>query len=142
MLGFGFSVEQLGKYQLIRKIATGGMAEVFLAKAAGPKGFQKKLVVKRILPHLAEDPQFTQMFLAEAQLAAELNHPNIVQIFDFGEAPDEKGRPTYYLAMELIDGPNLRSLNHRCRHMGVPLTSPSRRRSSRWRARACTSRTS
>jgi serine/threonine protein kinase len=108
--------QQLGKYQLIRKLATGGMAEVFLAKAAGPMGFEKTLVVKRILPHLAEDPTFVEMFLGEAKLAAQLNHPNIVQIFDFGEADGE-----YFLAMEYIDGPNLRVLIKRARTAGVQL---------------------
>jgi serine/threonine protein kinase len=108
--------QQLGKYQLIRKLATGGMAEVFLAKAAGPMGFEKTLVVKRILPHLAEDPTFVEMFLSEAKLAAQLNHPNIVQIFDFGEADD-----AYFLAMEYIDGPNLRVLLKRASQQGMTL---------------------
>ncbi|XXF75926.1 serine/threonine protein kinase [Myxococcaceae bacterium GXIMD 01537] len=107
---------QVGKYQLVTKLATGGMAEVFLAKAAGPMGFEKTLVLKRILPHMAEDPAFVEMFLAEAKLAAQLNHPNIVQIFDFGEAEG-----SYYLAMEYIDGPNLRTLAKRARHMGETL---------------------
>jgi serine/threonine protein kinase len=97
--------EQLGKYELIRKLASGGMAEVWLARAAGPMGFSKKLVVKRILPHLSEDQAFIQMFLGEARLAAMLNHPNVVQIFDFGEADG-----TWFLAMEFIDGPTLRGL--------------------------------
>ena len=79
------------------------MAEVFLAKAAGPKGFEKTLVLKRILPHLAEDQHFVEMFLAEAKIAAQLNHPNIVQVYDFGEAEG-----AYYIAMEYVDGPNLR----------------------------------
>jgi len=109
-------MQQLGKYQLIRKLATGGMAEVFLAKAAGPMGFEKTLVVKRILPHLAEDPDFVEMFLGEAKLAAQLNHPNIVQIFDFGETDGE-----YFLAMEYIDGPNLRVLLKRAQSAGLEL---------------------
>ncbi|WP_426750785.1 protein kinase domain-containing protein [Myxococcus sp. Y35] len=96
---------RIGKYQLVRKLASGGMAEVFLAKAAGPHGFEKTLVLKRILPHLAEDPAFVDMFLGEARLAAQLEHPNIVQIFDFGEAEG-----SFFLAMEFIDGPNLRKL--------------------------------
>lgn len=107
---------QFGKYRLVKKLATGGMAEVFLAKAAGPMGFEKNLVIKRILPHLAEDPRFVEMFLAEARLAALLNHPNIVQIFDFGEFEE-----TYYLAMEFIDGPNLRTLSRRARESGLRL---------------------
>ena len=106
----------LGKYQLISKLATGGMAEVYLARADGPMGFSKALVVKRILPHLAEDPQFVEMFIAEARLAARLDHPNIVQIFDFGEADG-----TWFLAMEYIDGLNLRVLAKRARAVEVPL---------------------
>ncbi len=109
-------MQRVGKYQLLRKIATGGMAEVFLARAEGPMGFQKRLVVKRILPHFSQDPNFVGMFLGEAKLAAELNHPNLVQIFDFGEADGQ-----YYLAMEYIDGPNLRVLNNQARALGTPL---------------------
>jgi serine/threonine-protein kinase len=107
---------QVGKYQLIHKLATGGMAEVFLAKAAGPKGFEKLLVLKRILPHLASEPSFVEMFLSEARLAAQLNHPNIVQIFDFGEADG-----TYFLAMEYIDGPNLREIIRRASGLGLAM---------------------
>jgi serine/threonine-protein kinase len=99
---------RLGKYQLVRKLATGGMAEVFLAKAAGAMGFEKEVVVKRILPHLAEEDGFVEMLFTEARIAARLNHPHIVQIFDFGEAEG-----TYYLAMEYIDGLDLRSLMKR-----------------------------
>ncbi|RKG67094.1 serine/threonine protein kinase, partial [Corallococcus terminator] len=107
----------IGKYQLIRKLATGGMAEVYLAKAAGPMGFKKTLVLKRILPHLAEEPAFVEMFLSEAKLAAQLEHPNIVQIFDFGEAGG-----SYFLAMELIDGPSLRKLVKRAVEVPLPQT--------------------
>ena len=108
---------RLGKYQLLRKLATGGMAEVFLAKTDGPMGFEKHLVIKRILPHLAEDPQFVDMFLAEAKLAAQLNHPNLVQLFDFGEAEG-----SYFIAMEYIDGPTLRLLLSRARDLRIPIT--------------------
>jgi eukaryotic-like serine/threonine-protein kinase len=107
---------RLGKYELIRKLASGGMAEVFLARAAGPMGFEKSCVLKRILPHLAEDDVFVQMFLDEARLAAQLNHPNVVQIFDFGESDG-----AYFLAMEFIDGPNLRALYRRAAQLGRPL---------------------
>ncbi|MFY0526536.1 protein kinase domain-containing protein [Archangium gephyra] len=92
------------------------MAEVFLAKAAGPMGFEKTLVLKRILPHLAEETAFVEMFLSEAKLAAQLTHPHVVQIFDFGEA-----NGTYFLAMEYIDGPSLRTLIKRASAQGLEL---------------------
>jgi serine/threonine-protein kinase len=82
------------------------MAEVFLAKAEGPGGFEKTLVVKRILPQLAAQESFVEMFLSEARIAAQLSHQNIIQVFDFGE---EDG--SYFLAMEYVDGVNLRTLN-------------------------------
>ncbi|WP_224367692.1 serine/threonine protein kinase [Hyalangium versicolor] len=107
---------QIGKYRLIHKLATGGMAEVFLAKAAGPMGFEKLLVLKRILPHLATEATFVEMFLTEARLAAHLNHPNVAQIFDFGEAEG-----TYFLAMEYVDGPNLREIVRRASAVGLAL---------------------
>jgi eukaryotic-like serine/threonine-protein kinase len=109
-------VEQMGRYRLIRRLAAGGMAEVFLSKVAGPRGFEKVVVVKRILPHLAEDPQFVDMFLTEAKLAALLEHPNLVHIFDFGV---EEG--AYFLAMEYVDGPNLRTLSKRTLQEAGPL---------------------
>jgi serine/threonine-protein kinase len=117
------AVQTVGRYQLIKKLATGGMAEVFLASAEGPGGFSKQLVVKRILPHHADNPQFVQMFLSEAKLAAQLNHPNIVQVFDFGQA----GRD-YFLAMEFVDGMNLRSLNrmHRSLYGPMPMAACAR----------------
>ncbi|WP_434391561.1 protein kinase domain-containing protein [Melittangium boletus] len=92
------------------------MAEVFLAKAAGPMGFEKTLVLKRILPHLAEEPAFVEMFLSEAKLAARLTHPHIVQIFDFGESEG-----AYFLAMEYVDGPSLRTLIKRAQAQGTLL---------------------
>jgi eukaryotic-like serine/threonine-protein kinase len=109
--------KSLGKYTLQRKLATGGMAEVFLAQMAGPGGFQKRVVVKRILPQFCEDATFVTMFLGEATLAAQLSHPNLVQIFELGQ---EQGQ--YFLAMEYIDGPNLRTLARVTRELGEPLT--------------------
>src|ERR1700683_2674883 len=90
---------RLGPYELLQRIATGGMAEVYLARRAGPHGFQKIVAVKRILPQLARDPDFTAMFVDEARVCAKLGHPNIVQVFDFGEHNGE-----LYMAMELVDG--------------------------------------
>jgi serine/threonine protein kinase len=108
--------DQVGRYRLISKLATGGMAEVFLARASWPMGFKKTLVLKRILPHLAGDPRFVEMFLSEARLASQLSHPHIVQIFEFGE---DQGQ--YFLAMEYIDGPSLHVLIHRARKRGLAL---------------------
>ncbi|WP_225408225.1 serine/threonine-protein kinase [Stigmatella hybrida] len=108
---------QLGKYRLLKLLATGGMGEVFLARQEGPAGFAKTVVIKRMLAHLGRDPKFVEMFLNEARLAAELSHPNIVQIFELGEHAG-----TYFLAMEFIHGVNLRTLKRRMdeRHLEVP----------------------
>ena len=89
----------LGPYELTQRIATGGMAEVYLARRAGPHGFQKVVAVKRILPQLAQDADFVAMFIDEARVCARLAHPNIVQVFDFGEHDGE-----LYMAMEYVDG--------------------------------------
>jgi serine/threonine-protein kinase len=90
---------RLGPYELVRRIATGGMAEVYLARRAGPHGFQKTVAVKRILPQFARDHDFVAMFVDEARVCARLGHPNIVQVFDFGEQDGE-----LYMAMEYVDG--------------------------------------
>ena len=130
---------QVGKYQLVRKLATGGMAEVFLAKAAGPDGLREDAGRSSASSRTWRRTRaFVEMFLSEAKLAAQLNHPNIVQIFDFGEADG-----AYYLAMEYIDGPNLRALSQAARdEQGTPLPPPRcARRSSPARARGSPSRT-
>jgi len=90
---------RLGPYELLRRIATGGMAEVYLARRAGPHGFQKLVAVKRILPQYTRDPDFVAMFVDEARVCARLSHPNIVQVFDFGEQDGE-----LYMAMEYVEG--------------------------------------
>jgi eukaryotic-like serine/threonine-protein kinase len=90
---------RLGPYELVQRIATGGMAEVYLARRAGPHGFQKIVAVKRILPQLARDADFLAMFVDEARVCARLSHPNIVQVFDFGEQDGE-----LYMAMEYVEG--------------------------------------
>jgi serine/threonine-protein kinase len=90
---------RLGPYELLRRIATGGMAEVYLARRAGPHGFQKIVAVKRILPQFSSDPEFVAMFVDEARVCACLGHPSIVQVFDFGEQDGE-----LYMAMEYVDG--------------------------------------
>src|SRR5437016_9277531 len=109
----------IGKYKLIKLIAAGGMAEVYLAKQAGAAGFEKLVCLKRILPHLARDKQFVDMFLNEARLAARLDHPNIVSIFDLGDAGGN-----YFIAMEFIDGPSLRAVGKRAHERGELLPIP------------------
>lgn len=92
----------LGGYHIEAKLGAGGMAEVFCARREGPHGFSKRVAVKRILPSAAEDQAFVRMFIEEASLAARLSHPNIVQVFDFGDDDGE-----LYLAMELVEGTSL-----------------------------------
>ena len=94
-----------GKYQLIQQLGKGGMAEVWLAQLSGPAGFSRSLVIKRILPDLAQDPHFLALFLAEARLSARLHHPNIVQVSELGEHEGE-----FFLAMEYIHGRDLVSV--------------------------------
>lgn len=99
------SQERIGPYLLIRRVARGGMAELYLADYLREDGFRKKVALKRILPHLSENPEFIQMFIREARVAALLQHPNIVQIFDYGKIDH-----AYFIAMEYIDGKNLAEL--------------------------------
>ncbi len=113
------AIERFGEYQLLKKLATGGMAEIWLARQSGPEGFEKLLVVKRILPHLAENGEFVKMFLDEARIAARLNHPNIVQIFDLGAQDD-----TYFIAMEYIHGEDVRRTWKRADAAGKPIPVP------------------
>lgn len=93
---------RIGPYRLREKIAQGGMAELYKADYLRRDGFRRPMAVKRVLPHLAENQEFINMFIREARLAALLQHPNIVQIFDFGKIQN-----TYFIAMEYIDGLNL-----------------------------------
>src|SRR5688572_15840196 len=91
--------ERLGKYTMIRPLAMGGMAELFLARTDGLAGFSKQVVVKRILPHRATDTRFIRMLLDEARLVASLDHPNIAHVYDVGCEAGE-----YFFAMEYVEG--------------------------------------
>jgi serine/threonine protein kinase len=93
---------RLGEYELVRLLATGGMAEVYEARRPGPRGFAKRVALKRILPQLAMDDRLVRMFCAEARVHAALTHPNLVSVLDFGEASGE-----LYLVMEYVDGVSL-----------------------------------
>jgi len=95
-------MEQFGKYSLIRKVGTGGMAEVYLARTVVAQGLNKTLVIKKIHTAYARSRQFVTMFVDEAKIALGLNHPNIIQVFDFGAVGD-----TYFLAMEWVEGMDL-----------------------------------
>jgi hypothetical protein len=105
-----------GRYSLLERVATGGMAEVFRAKRKGVEGFEKVVAVKRILPHLSSNKDFVDMFVAEAKMVASLSHPGIVQIFDLGKIED-----SYYIAMEFVEGRDLRSILTRARTRGTLL---------------------
>src|SRR5438270_9765981 len=85
---------RFGRYTLVKKLATGGMAEIWLARQRGLAGFNRFVVIKKILSHLSEQETFVKMFLDEARTSAQLNHPNVVQIYDLGRESD-----SYYIAM-------------------------------------------
>ncbi len=106
----------IGQYVLQRQLAVGGMAEIWLATTQGPAGFQKDVVIKRILPHFANDARFVEMFLDEARLAASLSHPHIVSIFNLGQDGD-----SYFIAMEFIEGYDLSRLIVRAKTRGLSI---------------------
>jgi serine/threonine protein kinase len=101
----GFSPEAFGKYFLVDKIAIGGMAEIFKAKSYSHAGFEKLLVIKRILQHHSENEDFVKMFIDEAKISVQLQHPNIVHIYDFG-----KLHSNCYIAMECVDGKDIKQI--------------------------------
>ena len=110
--------KSLERYDVLDRIAVGGMAEVFLAKAYGAHGFEKTLAIKRILPELAKDPEFAARFIAEAKVAVRLSHANIVQVFDFGRIGE-----SLFIAMEYVDGLDLAAMLRKFKDEGrqVPL---------------------
>jgi serine/threonine protein kinase len=103
-----------GPYELLDRVAVGGMAEVFKAKRSGVSGFEKIVAVKRILPHLSDNQEFVDMFVDEAKMVAGLTHPNIVQIFDLGRI-----ETSYYIAMEYVHGRDLRTILRRAKDRGL-----------------------
>ncbi len=107
--------ETLGKYEILERLAQGGMAEVYLARAPGLEGFEKLVALKRILPHLSHDDRLLGMFLKEARLAATLHHPNIVQVFEVGLSGG-----CYFFTMEYVDGVDVRTLLRRAEETGKP----------------------
>lgn len=109
--------QAFGRYILTQKIAMGGMAEIFRAKSVGAEGFEKVVVIKRILPHFSEDEGFVTMFKDEAKMAGHLSHANVVQIFDFDEAEG-----LFYIAMEYVEGRDLKRVLDHGAKIGKPLS--------------------
>jgi serine/threonine protein kinase/thioredoxin-like negative regulator of GroEL len=108
---------RFGKYLLLDKIATGGMAELYRAKITGSLGFERLIAIKKILPHLTADQDFVNSFIDEAKLAALLHHQNIVQIFDFGNIED-----FYFIAMEYLFGKDLSLIRDKSKRKKLPLS--------------------
>jgi len=109
--------DRLGKYDLIRQIAIGGMAELYLARTVGIEGFEKLSVIKRILPQFATNATFVNMFLNEARLAATLHHPNVAQVYDIGVEDGD-----YFFAMEYVHGEDLDRISSQSNEQGVPIS--------------------
>jgi eukaryotic-like serine/threonine-protein kinase len=109
--------DRFGKYRVLRRIASGGMAEVYLCRLTGEEGFRKRVALKVVHPRHADDPRFRELFAREARLAASLSHPNLVQVFDFGREGD-----AHFLAMEYVEGWNLAQAAEQARQLRVPIS--------------------
>jgi eukaryotic-like serine/threonine-protein kinase len=103
------SLEEFGSYVVLEQLGVGGMASVHVAESRSSGGFRKRVALKRLLPHVAENPDLVRSFLDEARLNTYLKHPNIAQIYDFGKVGD-----VYFMAMELVNGPTLNQLARQC----------------------------
>src|SRR5688500_5191950 len=110
------ALNRLGPYEIVRPIGRGGMAEVLLARFAGADGFEREVVIKRILPDLAHEREFIDMFRDEARITAQLRHGNIVQVLEFRH---DDGH--YYLVLEYVDGTTLGLLKNHARTTKNPL---------------------
>ena len=106
--------QEFGKYVLLSKLAAGGMAVTYRARLTGAAGVTKPCVIKQILPHFADDPDFIEMFVSEARVAAQLSHGNIAQVFDFGEVNGQ-----YFIALELVHGQPLSKVLRRAAKAGM-----------------------
>ena len=101
------------RYRVLKRLASGGMAEVFVAENAGIEGFKKQVAIKRVLPQLSKNEQFVAMFLDEARLSAHLSHSNVVSVFDIGVGDD-----AYFIVMEYVDGADLKTVVEHHRKLG------------------------
>lgn len=100
------AIARFGRFEILGRLALGGMAEIFLGREQGPGRVARSVVIKRILPHAANDPRFVEMFMHEAELAMGLNHPNLCAIYEFGEQEGE-----YFIAMEWVRGASITQLH-------------------------------
>ena len=107
---------QIGRYQILDRLAVGGMAELYKATLTGEHGFEKLVVIKKILPHLAKDRSFVEMFIDEARITAQLDHRHIVQVFELGNDAD-----TPYIAMQYVDGLDVLALLRECARAQIRL---------------------
>ncbi|HVY47862.1 MAG TPA: serine/threonine-protein kinase, partial [Minicystis sp.] len=107
---------RLGRFSVLRRLATGGMAEVLLGRLSGPQGFERLVVIKRILPHLAREAAFVTMFVDEARLVARIRHPNVVQVYELGSEGDE-----LFLVLEYLEGEPISSLQRALARRGERL---------------------
>ena len=105
------------RYRVIKRLASGGMAEVFVAESAGIEGFRKQVAIKRVLPQLSKNEQFIEMFLDEARLSGRLAHSNVVSVFDIGV-----GDNTYFIVMEYVDGADLKQVIEYQKKHGKPMS--------------------
>ena len=110
---------KFGNYYLVERVNIGGMAEVFKAVSYGVEGFERLFAVKRVLPNISEDQEFIEMFIDEAKIAVQLNHANIGQIFELGQSGH-----TYFIAMEFVQGRDLRAIFDRARKIEQPIDIP------------------
>src|SRR3954470_10699609 len=106
----------LGRYELLARLASGGMGEIFLARLEGAAGFEKLYVVKRILPHLADDARFREMLVAEARVTSKMAHANICQVYELGETDGQ-----LYIVMEYLEGITLLPLLRKSSKEQTPL---------------------
>lgn len=107
---------RIGRYQILGLLATGGMAEIFLARQEGPTGFERPVVVKRVLPHLARQTVFREMFLDEARIVSRVRHPNVVTVHELGDHENE-----LFLVMEYLEGESVATLLKQSRRDQMPL---------------------
>jgi serine/threonine-protein kinase len=115
-IGAAPALGQLGRYRLIKALGVGGQAEVFKANYSGPGGFERTVVIKRVLPGNDQDPEFLRMFTSEAKILGMLHHPNVVQAYDVGESDG-----ALFLVLEYVDGPSLAHLLRALRAAAKPL---------------------